>query len=59
MSQYLLRRTLPAWVQESSTPQKTLENGDAWSDAAMAKYLLGEEIVEILTRFGIHATCVE
>lgn len=40
-------------------PKKALRSGAQWSDAAMAKYVLGEEIVEILSGLGINAVCVQ
>jgi hypothetical protein len=40
-------------------PKKDLKSGAQWSNAAMAKYLLGEEIVEILRPLGINATWVQ
>jgi len=39
--------------------KKALKSGGQWSNAAMAKYLPGEEIVEILGGLGINATCVQ
>jgi len=39
--------------------KKALNSGGKWSDAEMAKYLLGDEIVTLLIPFGINAVCVE
>jgi len=40
-------------------PKKALKSGARWSDADMAKYLLGHEIVAILGGIGINATSVQ
>jgi hypothetical protein len=37
---------------------KPLKSGGRWSKAAMAKYVTGAELVQILTRCGIEAVCV-
>jgi hypothetical protein len=38
-----------ALLDKQWEPKKPLKSGDQWSDAALAKYLSGEEIVEILS----------
>lgn len=38
-------------------PQKPLKSGGKWSDAAVAKYLRGQEIVGLLAHCGIAAAC--
>jgi len=48
-----------ALLDKEWEPKKALKSGARWSEAAMAKYLLGEEIVEILAPLGINATCVQ
>ncbi len=48
-----------ALLDKEWEPKKALKSGAQWSDAALAKYLLGEEIVEILGRLGIKASCVQ
>jgi hypothetical protein len=40
-------------------PKKALKTGAQWSNAEHAKYLLGHEIVEILSGLDINATCEE
>jgi hypothetical protein len=39
--------------------KKALNSGGKWSDAEMAKYVLGDEIVTLLIPFGINAVCVK
>jgi hypothetical protein len=38
--------------------RKVFKSGTQWSEAAMAKYVLRDEIVTILARFGINAKCL-
>jgi len=40
-------------------PLKAFKSGTQWSEAAMAKYVIGDEIVEILGRFDVTAQCVQ
>jgi hypothetical protein len=54
-----ITRLAEALLDKEWEPKKALKSGAKWSDAAMAKYLFGEEIIEILSGLGITATCVQ
>ena len=48
-----------ALLSKQLEPLKPFESGTQWSEAAMAKYVTGDEIVEILGRFDVTAQCVQ
>jgi hypothetical protein len=40
-------------------PVKPLKSGGRWASGELAKYLIGDEVVNIVARLGITATCVQ
>ena len=55
----VIERLAAELLRKEWEPKKALKSGAEWSNAELAKYLFGDEIVEVLSGLDINATCVE